>query len=32
MKDIAEASEILNIELLSKKVKKYCLCYLRMEN
>ena len=29
MKDIAEASEILNVELLSKKVKKYFLCYQR---
>jgi hypothetical protein len=29
MKDIAEASEILNVELLSKKVKKYYLCYQR---
>ena len=29
MKDIAEASEILNVELLSKKVKKHFLCYQR---
>lgn len=27
MKDIAEASEILNVSLLSKKVSKYFLCY-----
>lgn len=29
MKDITEASEILNIELLSKKICKYYLCYQR---
>lgn len=29
MKDIAEASEILNVSLLSKKVSKYFLCYQR---
>ena len=29
MKDIAEASEILNVSLLSKKVRKYYLCYQR---
>ena len=28
-KDIAEASDMLNIQLLAKKVKKYYLCYLR---
>lgn len=28
-KDIAEASELLNIDLLSKKIKKYYLCYQR---
>ncbi|MCL2650963.1 MAG: HD domain-containing protein [Candidatus Azobacteroides sp.] len=28
-KDIAEASDMLNIELLSKRVKKYYFCYLR---
>jgi len=28
-KDIAEASDMLNIQLLSKKVKKYYFCYLR---
>ena len=30
MKDIVEASEILNVSLLSKKVRKYYLCYHRM--
>lgn len=30
MKDIAEASEILNVSLLSKKIRKYYLCYQRM--
>ena len=30
LKDIAEASEILNIELLSKKICKYYLCYQRI--
>ena len=29
-KHIAEASDMLNIQLLSKKVKKYYLCYLRL--
>ena len=29
IKDIAEASEILNIQTLSKKIKKYFLCYQR---
>lgn len=28
-KDIAEASEILNVSLLSKKIRKYYLCYHR---
>ena len=28
-KDIADASEILNIALLSKKIRKYYLCYQR---
>lgn len=28
-KDISEASEILNIQTLSKKIKKYFLCYQR---
>jgi len=30
IKNIAEASDMLNISLLSKKVKKYYLCYLRL--
>ena len=30
MKDIAEASEILNVELLSKKICKYYVCYQRI--
>lgn len=30
LKDIAEASEILNVDLLSKKICKYYLCYQRM--
>lgn len=30
-KDIAEASDMLNISLLSKKVKKYYICYLRLK-
>ncbi len=29
IKDISEASDMLNIQLLSKKVEKYYLCYLR---
>lgn len=29
IRDITEASELLNIELLSKKVRKYYLCYQR---
>ncbi|MBR3080609.1 MAG: HD domain-containing protein [Prevotella sp.] len=29
IKDIAEASEILNVQLLSKKIRKYYLCYQR---
>ena len=29
IKDITEASEILNISLLSKKICKYYLCYQR---
>ncbi len=28
-KDIAEASDMLNIQLLSKKIKKYYYCYLK---
>ena len=27
MKDISEASELLNVQLLSKKIRKYYLCY-----
>ena len=30
LKDIVEASEILNVELLSKKIRKYYLCYQRI--
>ena len=30
IKDIAEASEILNVALLSKKIRKYYLCYQRI--
>ena len=29
IRDITEASELLNVELLSKKVRKYYLCYQR---
>lgn len=29
IKNVAEASDMLNISLLSKKVKKYYICYLR---
>ncbi|MDD7318099.1 MAG: HD domain-containing protein [Prevotella sp.] len=29
IKDISESSEILNVELLSKKIRKYYLCYQR---
>ncbi|MGN1376181.1 MAG: HD domain-containing protein [Prevotella sp.] len=31
VKDISEASELLNIELLSKKVRKYYLCHQRID-
>lgn len=31
IKDIAQASDMLNISLLSRKVKKYYICYLRPE-
>lgn len=31
IRNIAEASDMLNISLLSKKVKKYYLCYLRLQ-
>lgn len=30
IKDIAQASEILNVQLLSKKIRKYYLCYQRV--
>ena len=30
VKDISEASEILNVALLSKKIRKYYLCYQRI--
>ena len=30
VKDIADASEILNVQLLSKKIRKYYLCYQRV--
>lgn len=30
VKDISEASEVLNIALLSKKIRKYYLCYQRL--
>ncbi len=30
LKDITEASEILNVSLLSKKIRKYYLCYQRI--
>ena len=29
VRDIADASEILNVQLLSKKIRKYYLCYQR---
>ena len=29
IRDISEASEILNVQLLSKKIRKYYLCYQR---
>ena len=31
VKDISEASEILNVQLLSKKIRKYYLCYQRIQ-
>ena len=31
IKDISEASELLNVQLLSKKIRKYYLCYQRIE-
>ena len=30
IKDISEASELFNISLLSKKIRKYYLCYQRI--
>ena len=30
VKDISEASEILNVQLLSKKIRKYYICYQRL--
>jgi len=30
-KDISDASELLNVQLLSKKIRKYYLCYQRIE-
>ena len=30
IKDISEASELLNVQLLSKKITKYFLCYQRI--
>ena len=32
VRDIAEASELLNVQLLSKKIRKYYLCYQRLED
>ena len=29
IRDISEASELLNVQLLSKKIRKYYLCYQR---
>lgn len=29
IKDIADASELLNVDLLSRKIRKYYLCYQR---
>ena len=31
IRDISEASELLNVQLLSKKIRKYYLCYQRIE-
>jgi hypothetical protein len=31
IKDISEASELLNVQLLSKKIRKYYFCYQRFE-
>ena len=32
VKDVSEASELLNVQLLSKKIRKYYLCYQRLED
>lgn len=31
IRDVADASELLNVQLLSKKIRKYYLCYQRYE-
>jgi len=31
IRDISEASELLNVQLLSKKIRKYYLSYQRFE-
>ena len=31
IRDVAEASELLNVQLLSKKIRKYYLCYHRFQ-
>ena len=31
IRDISEASELLNVQLLSKKIRKYYLCYQRFQ-
>ena len=31
VRDISEASELLNVQLLSKKIRKYYLCYQRFQ-
>jgi hypothetical protein len=31
IRDISEASEILNVALLSKKIRKYYICYQRFQ-
>ena len=31
LRDISEASELLNVQLLSKKIRKYYLCYQRFQ-
>jgi HD superfamily phosphohydrolase len=31
IRDVSEASELLNVQLLSKKIRKYYLCYQRLE-